>query len=99
MSLSDARRAAARVINFAPLLSRPLALLFVCLCLPAAACTEDSNTTPAGPAVMAALHRTLGGHAEVVWQVAFSPDSRWLAPSGYDKTVKLWRLEGAAPPE
>jgi WD40 repeat protein len=43
--------------------------------------------------VEARLQRTLEGHTEVVWQLAFSPDSRHLASSGYDHTIKLYTLE------
>jgi WD40 repeat protein len=40
-----------------------------------------------------ALQQTLSEHDADVHTVAFSPDSRYLASSGYDNTIKLYALE------
>ncbi|MEG4303636.1 nSTAND1 domain-containing NTPase, partial [Microcoleus sp. D3_18a_C4] len=38
----------------------------------------------------AAAPNTLGGHANWVWAVSFSPDGKLLATGSADRTVKLW---------
>lgn len=37
------------------------------------------------------------GHNRSVASVALSPDGRWLATSGWDNIVRVWRLGGAEP--
>jgi WD40 repeat protein len=39
----------------------------------------------------------MAGHSDVIAAVAFSPDSNWLATASYDRTVKLWPIEGGEP--
>ena len=36
--------------------------------------------------------KTLSGHTDLIWSVAFSPDSKRLASGSHDKSVKVWDI-------
>ncbi|MFM6250725.1 MAG: WD40 repeat domain-containing protein, partial [Dolichospermum sp.] len=40
------------------------------------------------------LLRTLSGHSNWVWSVAWSPDGRTLASGSWDNTIKIWQVSG-----
>ncbi|ABA22688.1 Peptidase C14, caspase catalytic subunit p20 [Trichormus variabilis ATCC 29413] len=41
------------------------------------------------------LIKTFPGHTNIVTDVVFSPDSKTIASSSLDKTIKIWRFDGS----
>ncbi|PGH10423.1 hypothetical protein GX51_00182 [Blastomyces parvus] len=41
----------------------------------------------------AVLHSTLEGHVNIVSQIAFSPDSEYIASTSVDKSMRLWEVK------
>jgi WD40 repeat protein len=63
--------------------------LFILLAITSSLCCSTHEPTLT-PNLKAHLHRTLSGHSEMVWRVAFSPDGQYLASGSYDQTIRVW---------
>lgn len=59
----------------------------------AIACSSDDRTVRLWDIQSGESIGILEGHADSVWEVAFSADGRLLATSSDDRTVKLWEID------
>ncbi|MEM9907241.1 MAG: hypothetical protein AAF921_19690, partial [Cyanobacteria bacterium P01_D01_bin.44] len=53
---------------------------------------SDADAPPDAP--LLSLYKTLEGHQDAVWAVAFSPNGETLATAGRDRTLHLWQRDG-----
>ncbi|KAH8914510.1 WD40 repeat-like protein [Atractiella rhizophila] len=55
--------------------------------------TYSSKTKSSPASIQAELRGVLKGHRRGIWSVKFGPNSRQVATSSSDKTVRLWNVE------
>jgi len=58
---------------------------------------KRASTRPLPDLVREALFNLLRGHTEGVYQVAYSPDGKWILTGSADGTARLWPTDGGQP--
>jgi WD40 repeat protein len=55
--------------------------------------SHRSHDRQSKPSFIKSSAKLLHGHTNWVWDIAFSPDSCWLASASRDATLRLWRVQ------
>ncbi|MBD1848118.1 hypothetical protein H6F89_33135 [Cyanobacteria bacterium FACHB-63] len=59
--------------------------------------SDCSHPRSSKPNIVTSSVKLLQGHTDWVWNIAFSPDSQWLASASLDGTLRLWNIQDQQP--